>query len=455
MDQASVDQIRRLALYMKRRRLLKPPYVLLLGAGASIASGYPDGRGFVQQFLGRVGYNLAGLTDQDERAMFVREWLAAGPDNIDILVNEILPPVMPSLGYNAIAYLGLEKFLGIILTTNPDPLIEQAFIQGVRDPRQWEILVVGRDADERIRNRLNTGLFPVKIMKLHGDLVSGEFKFTQDEISEFSGSIKMIVQSLLNEDLIVVGHALQDPDLLECLSSQSSGVSKSMWYVSPDGASGEVSRLMERRGGELNIITEQFDAFFSRLAFELGSPQSLTDFSRDFVSGELSGLAVDVGRYGVSAGKFWIGTEGENSYCGLPSSLWKEAGTIEAEFLISDFGGDKSRWVGFLVKSWRKDWRSGYLVYYRANGSVEVLARGTEVIAKADVGIHGGDLVRTKINFGRDLIEVYVGDEGKSVIAVTDTDLRRPGGQVSVWAFGCRGEFRKLNVVDAVASENG
>ncbi len=167
-----MDRIADLAQRMKAKRASgSHPYVLVLGAGASISSGTSLNRAVVERVVGTYdlkkfdGY-LCRCSD-DERFSILRD-----------LVEETLP----SKGYQGLAELIRAGYFNVILSTNFDPLLEDAVTALRMRPRDYIFLVHGVMEPDVIANQIDNPVPRVKIVKLHGDLFYHKFYYTGEEI---------------------------------------------------------------------------------------------------------------------------------------------------------------------------------------------------------------------------------------------------------------------------------
>ena len=123
----------------------------------------------------------------------------------------------PSKGYKYFSYIAKKGYIEWILSTNFDPLLEEAllvaglpsnnFIQFTRqftDPLELSNFIESRFSMPQ-----------VKLFKIHGDLKTRRIDATGETIKEFKeGDEKLLEKSLIKliqeRDLIVIGHSLND-----------------------------------------------------------------------------------------------------------------------------------------------------------------------------------------------------------------------------------------------------
>lgn len=280
---------------MRVRRHRRPPFVLLLGAGASVHSGCPDGRTFVRRFLeaSRGQDATAGLSEHELRRAFDDEWSAAGEDNRIVLTEDIIGVPNPSRGYLALAVLLREGYFGHMLTTNVDSLIEEALGLAAFLPRDYRVLVVDHDSPERVVQEMQAPTPRIKLLKLHGDVAAGVISFTDDEVAQLPVPVEEQVSALSRQDIVIVGHSLNDPDLRRCFDKVTEGGSASIWYVNPAGPSNYVEGLLAARRSMSNIVTGPngaFERFFHLLYTEVLSADfgAQDEFRRQIIEPQLA-----------------------------------------------------------------------------------------------------------------------------------------------------------------------
>lgn len=122
----------------------------------------------------------------------------------------------PSKGYKYFSYLAKKGYFEWILSTNFDPLLEEAllaaglptnnFIQFTRrftDPLELSNFIESRFSIPQ-----------VKLFKIHGDLKTRKIDATGESIEKFSKEEETLKKSLIKliqeRDLIVIGHSLND-----------------------------------------------------------------------------------------------------------------------------------------------------------------------------------------------------------------------------------------------------
>lgn len=289
------DKIRALAAGIAQRKSAGvEPFVLLVGAGASVSSGCsPTARlaDDVLQSYERTRFDewqasvaaAASLSPEFgelkarevarlKLEAFYGRWARLDPDTkFSILNRHLLQGAAPSAGYADLARLIADGYFGLALSTNLDNLLERALNDaGWREPEHFVVSVNGRDKPEDLRYQLESARPPFKLVKLHGTLASpGSYAFTPDEIFRFEEAIRPELARYLNRGLLVVGHSFQDRDI-DVLFEKEGG---EIHFVNPapPEPGGRIDSVLKVRGYGSVISGEEarFDDFFRELRAHL------------------------------------------------------------------------------------------------------------------------------------------------------------------------------------------
>jgi len=230
------------------------PYVLVLGAGASVSSGTSLNRAVVERVVGTC--DLEAFDEYLTRC---------SDDERFAILRDLVEGASPSKGYQCLAELIRAGYFNVILSTNFDPLLEDAITGLQMRRRDYVFLVHGVMEPDFIADHLDNPVPRVKLLKLHGDLFYRKFYYTGEEITRFPPSINHALETYLNRrDILVVGHSMRDTDINRCLKARGS----SIWYVGPSPPSEEIAQFMEARKSKNNFISGDdgyFDPFFTQL----------------------------------------------------------------------------------------------------------------------------------------------------------------------------------------------
>jgi hypothetical protein len=239
-------------------------FVLMLGAGASLASGMPFTNQLKSDLLREFGSGTTG-GDVDER--FDRMWEETTPANRNIMLQIYFKDLQPSPGYHHLAQLIKEGCFDIVITLNFDNVLEAALdLAGVSD----KAVIVGGDfTDSAFVRSVEDPLPRVKILKLHGSARSANtFLFTREEMLDYPEEVRMLVGNLTRRDIIMCGYGFDDL----CMKRAFSLKGESIWCVNPAGAPIELRPVMKKRQSENKVVEKDegsFDNFFTALAGEL------------------------------------------------------------------------------------------------------------------------------------------------------------------------------------------
>ena len=230
------------ACILHRRRDQDNPPVLLVGAGISIESGGPTGTELKKKTIAdyrpsKDDYCAApenGPKGQD--SLYDRIISAKSDNEIYGVFDEYLQYNIPSPGYQAFTRICKRRYFDWIISTNFDPLIEEAFAFG-RVPSH-DFLVLSRvlaDTD-RLAQFINRDFSRprLKLLKIHGDLKFRKVHATAKTTYSFETSLKGAISSLIaNRDLVVLGHSVNDKNLQKVIrrACSKSKDPRSLWLL--------------------------------------------------------------------------------------------------------------------------------------------------------------------------------------------------------------------------------
>lgn len=184
-------------LRMRRTVGDKPP-VLLLGAGASVDSGIgamPE----LYRFFGCADFDAFSryidTTTAIERYRYLSEFL------------QTRKPADVTPGYQALASLCAQNYFDLVLTTNMDPLLDDALAAARLWRRDYLLIVNGVIRPDRLSPLLLGQRPRVKIVKLHGDLFQRFMAWTVAEMETFLTDVQPhLAAAVTGRDLLVVGY---------------------------------------------------------------------------------------------------------------------------------------------------------------------------------------------------------------------------------------------------------
>jgi hypothetical protein len=256
-----------------RKENAEPPYVLMLGAGASLTSGASSFGKVIESVVDGYGVKaLSAVSWDDKVAEFYDILDGFSESERYAIIKKHIEGQRPSAGYHALAQLAKEGYFDVIFSTNYDTFVEDAFADAGLRSRDFMVLINGQDAEEGIIKALSYSQPRIKLVKLHGDLGARVFAFTPEEIFQFSEKIERVLTDYLSRDVIINGHGMRDDDINRCLRAKGG----SLWYVNPSAptASDFIGRAMRvRKGTTIEGEDGYFDHFFCALRDELvGAP---------------------------------------------------------------------------------------------------------------------------------------------------------------------------------------
>jgi hypothetical protein len=256
-----------------RKENAESPYVLILGAGASLTSGASSFGKVIESVVSDYSVkDLSAMSWDDKVAEFYDILDGFSESERYATIKKHIEGQRPSDGYHALAQLAKEGYFDVIFSTNYDTFVEDAFADAGLRARDFTVLINGQDTEEGIIKALSYPQPRIKLVKLHGDLGARIFAFTPEEIFQFGEEIEQVLTDYLSRDVIINGHGMRDDDINRCLREKGG----SLWYVNPSAptASDFIWRAMRvRKGTTIEGEDGYFDGFFCALRDELvGAP---------------------------------------------------------------------------------------------------------------------------------------------------------------------------------------
>ena len=206
-----------------RRTVADRPPVLLLGAGASVDAGI----GAMPEL-----YAFFGLKNFQEFSAYIAT--TSAPERYRYLSQflQTRAPAEVSPGYHALASLLAENYFDLVLTTNMDPLLDDALAAARLWRRDYLLLVNGVVRSDRLSPLLSGQSPRVKIVKLHGDLFQRFMAWTEAEMETFVDEIAPDLKAAVSgRDFLVVGYSLRDQRVRALVE----GAGESIWFTHPTG----------------------------------------------------------------------------------------------------------------------------------------------------------------------------------------------------------------------------
>ncbi len=254
-------------------------FCFVLGAGASISSGIPSGLKLVARWEKELAEAYAdhedwkakhGITADNMAEHYSDYYHAKFPERFEgyNYLERIMQGASPSAGYAALAYLLCRKGHRLVITTNFDPMTEDA----IRLLEHEHPLVIGHESlAELIRDKTSRPT----VVKIHRDLLMRP-KNEAAEVAELADAWKENLPYVFeNYHPIFVGYAGNDGSLMNWLQENAdkfrSGAWKTPYWTlhGKEELSGKAKTFMETAGG--SVISEcDFDELMIILAIRLG-----------------------------------------------------------------------------------------------------------------------------------------------------------------------------------------
>lgn len=247
---------------LKQRLVVRdPPPVVLLGAGASIESG-----------IGAMTdlFEYVQCANFDEFCTYITPLTFAERYRLLSQFLQSRQPAQVTPGYQALAALCADAYFDTILTTNLDPLLDDALSAARLWRKDYMLLVNGVIRSDRL-DILATAPSPrVKVIKLHGDLFQRFMAWTPAEMDSFVMDIAASIKAAIRgRDVLVVGHSLRDERIRE-LALSTGG---SIWYTNPSNVPDFLAK--EDRVRAVIGPTSTFEKLFTGLANALRAVEQL------------------------------------------------------------------------------------------------------------------------------------------------------------------------------------
>ena len=243
-------------LRMRRTNGERPP-VLVLGAGASVDAGI----GAMEEL-----YKFFGVKDFDAFSNFIAPTSPAERYRYLADFLQKREPVQVTPGYQALATLCAQNYFDLVLTTNMDPLLDDA-LTAARPPlwrKDFLLLVNGVIRPDRLTLLLHSPSPRVKVVKLHGEVFQPFMAWTIGEMDAFLSEIAPSLKpALTSRDVLVVGHSLRDERIRD-LAQTTGG---DLWFTHPEKVPDHLTGNATMR---VVVAPEAaFEKFFPALAHEL------------------------------------------------------------------------------------------------------------------------------------------------------------------------------------------
>ena len=137
----------------------------------------------------------------------------------EILASHFLD-LTPAIGYEYLRILVENGYITNIITTNFDMLINTALKN-----LSYQLYV----GEQRVRDINGGG--NIKVFKIHGDIESGELRFSPSDLKDLPRSISELVHDATKNSFFFCGYSGQDEGLMKCINKNGE---YSIYWVSPN-----------------------------------------------------------------------------------------------------------------------------------------------------------------------------------------------------------------------------
>jgi mannose-1-phosphate guanylyltransferase/mannose-6-phosphate isomerase len=233
-------------------------YTLILGAGASKASGCP-----CWSELCKCYCENNNITIVDDPIITFKNHIKntkKSPREMYSIFNSYLGHKKHSIGYKHLSSLIKDGFFTNIITTNFDCLLEQALSEQI-PPEDYKVLIKGELEDDKIAEIIESEIPQIRILKLNGDIPSRIFKIQDIETKQISPKLKNILSGLISNDLIIVGNQINDLNIISPLLNIEQNFN--IYYVDPYPPKDNFIKLYYNE--KTQYINGDFDNFFTKL----------------------------------------------------------------------------------------------------------------------------------------------------------------------------------------------
>ena len=268
----------------------KGTYALLLGSGASRASGIPTGWEVVLDLIRNVA-KIEGadcgpnpevwLKDKhglDPDYSSLLDLLAKTPAERQQLLSAYFEPTeeqrkeglkIPTLAHRAIAWLAAHGYVRVIITTNFDRLIERAIEEAGITPTVISTIDHLKGARPLVHSQ-------VSIIKVHGDYLDSRIRNTVSELAGYEPELNTLLDRVFDEyGLIVCGWSAIWDGALRAAIERCPSRRYTMYWASHGDPDSVAKALIEKRGG-VTITIGDANTFFGDVREKVESMASIS-----------------------------------------------------------------------------------------------------------------------------------------------------------------------------------
>ena len=252
MDNNKTSSFFRLVDSMKRAKNNQRPFTIFIGAGCSLSSSSNpiNTEALLLRCLQdhyQENYVKPNTWEQLYKDFINLIWEPNGFEERREILSEYFRGLRPESGYQNLRLLIENKYITQIITTNFDLLINEA-LYGLAYQ-----LKVGDSQKRSIQGGSN-----IFVYKVHGDIESGDLRFSPDELANLPENTTNLINEMTDCTCMFCGYSGQDIGVMNAISKTSG---HSIFWVSPDKPNEEngfdtrkIYQLLEKRNSSKNFI---------------------------------------------------------------------------------------------------------------------------------------------------------------------------------------------------------
>lgn len=250
MDNNKTSSFFRLVDSMKRAKNNQRPFTIFIGAGCSLSSSSNpiNTEALLLRCLQdhyQENYVKPNTWEQLYKDFINLIWEPNGFEERREILSEYFRGLRPESGYQNLRLLIENKYITQIITTNFDLLINEA-LYGLAYQ-----LKVGDSQKRSIQGGSN-----IFVYKVHGDIESGDLRFSPDELANLPENTTNLINEMTDCTCMFCGYSGQDIGVMNAISKTSG---HSIFWVSPDKPNEEngfdtrkIYQLLEKRNSSKN-----------------------------------------------------------------------------------------------------------------------------------------------------------------------------------------------------------
>ena len=165
----------------------------------------------------------------------------------------------------SLAELVKRGFFDTIISTNIDDLLTKAFVDmGMKEAYDFQVFIPHQSSIEDIESPQQRQF--CRVIKVFGDLASGEYNIRNDFYLETQESLKVHLESTLENDVVMLGY---DPFWDRSINTIFPLEGQELWYVNEGEVKPFLKLLWHRRGKYIVGRERNYDHFIQALHWYL------------------------------------------------------------------------------------------------------------------------------------------------------------------------------------------